>query len=391
MSLNLSAATWLRTSGSVKFLKEPQNKRAAQSTVRQNKSGQTKTKTQNTSIKGNTKKENIIFAPTSQSSQFKNGSASFSYSQKGDGSVRVKHREYVRDIVSINANYAVQSISINPGFTPLFAWLCSIALSYESYLFNSLSFEFESSGVTTDRGTVMMAVDFDAADSPPTTKQQFMAIHGSTRSAVWAHQCCTTSQKDLRKFGVQRYVRNSAPMGTQDIKTYDVGNFLIATQGTGAITVGELYVTYDVTLHTPQPSGLNLLYGYNAKFTSSDVVTSTQPLGAGLSTNIGGLVVKWRSTNSFFVETIGQYLLNVLYTGAGFQLPGFVGNIAVPSGGTATSLYGAWQISPAGGEASALYLLDITSPGAYVQVSNFAVGNPSFCAFRISPYVNSLG
>lgn len=324
------------------------------------------------------------------SSQYKTDSASFQYSQKGDGSVRIRHREYVRDISANNANYNVQSISINPGFTPLFAWLCSIALSYESYIFNSLSFEFESSGITTDRGTVMMGIDFDAADSPPSTKQQLMAIHGSTRSNVWAHQCCTASSKDLRKFGVQRYVRNSAPLGAFDVKTYDVGNFYIATQGTGSLTVGELYVTYDVTLHTPQPSGLNLLYGYNAKFTSSDVVSGTQPLGTGLDTNVGGLVVKWRSVNSFFVETIGQYLLNVLYTGSGFQLPGFVGQLSVPTGGSAVSLYGNWHITPAGGEASALYLLNITSPGAYVQVTNFAVGNPTFCAFRISPYVNSL-
>lgn len=338
--------------------------------------------------KGN-KKENIVSAPTAISSQYRNTAAVFSYSAKGDGSVRVRHREYVRDIVSLSANYAVQSISVNPGIAALFPWLCSIALSYESYLFNSLSFEFESTSTTSDRGTVMMGIDFDAADSPPTSKQQLMAIHGSTRSSVWSHQCCTADQKDLRKFGVQRYVRNSSPIGTQDIKTYDVGNFHIGTQGTGIITVGELYVTYDVTLHTPQPAGLNLLYGYNAKFTSSDSVSRNQPLGLSFGSYTGGLAVKWRSTNSFFVETIGQYLLNVLYTGSGFNVPGFTGTISCPSGGTITSLYGAWHATQAGGQASALYLLDIVSPGAYVQVV-IADADPTFYAYRISPYLKAL-
>jgi hypothetical protein len=368
-----------------KFLTK-NNKSAAQSTVRQNKSGQKKLP----SAKNNkdTKKENIVMAPTALSSQYKNAGPAFSYSQKGDGSIRVRHREYVRDITSTNTNYAVQSISINPGISTLFTWLCSIALSYESYLFNSLSFEFESSGVTTDRGTVMMGIDFDAADSPPTTKQQFMSIHGSTRSAVWSHQCCTASQKDLRKFGVQRYVRNSAPLGTQDIKTYDVGNFLIATQGTGNITCGELYVTYDVTLHTPQFSGLNTLYGYNAKITSSDNVTATQPMGTSFSTYVGGLSLEWRTTNSFNVKTIGQFIVTVLYTGSGLESTD-PNALTCPTGGVLTSPYGVWMATVGGGEISAVYFLDVQQPGCYLQMSMNNC-SPTFYAIRFAPYLTSL-
>lgn len=327
-------------------------------------------------------------APTAISSQYKNDSASFSYSQKGDGSVRIRHREYVRDISATGATYAVQSIPINPGINDLFVWLSAIALSYESYIFNSLSFEFESSAVTTDRGTVMMGIDFDAADPPPTTKQQFMSVHGSTRSSVWTHQCCSASSQDLRKFGVQRYVRNAAPIGTQDIKTYDVGNFHIATQGTANVTCGELYVTYDITLHTPQPSGLNQLYGYNCKFTSNIGITSAKPLGDAFLTFDGGLVVRWRTSTSFYIDTIGQYLVNLLYTGSGFESTD-ANTLSVSGGGSALSLYGAWQVTSSGGETSAVYRVDITQPGAFISVS-MSGNSPTFYAYRISPYLSVL-
>jgi hypothetical protein len=49
------------------------------------------------------------------------------------------------------------------------------------------------------------------------------------------------------------FVRQGAQPANTDIKLYDVGNFVVATQGVSpaSATCGELYVEYDVTLHTP--------------------------------------------------------------------------------------------------------------------------------------------
>lgn len=378
---------WLRTTHIVQDLKK-NTKRAAQSTVRQNKSGPNQQQKQNS--KNDKKKENIVMAPTAQSSQYQNAGPAFSYSSKGDGSVRIRHREYIRDIAAANANFAVASIPINPGILETFPWLHSIALSYESYLFNSLSFEFETSGVTTDRGTILMAIDFDAADSPPVTKQDMMAMNGATRSSVWSHQTCTASIKDLRKFGVQRYVRNLAPLVNQDIKTYDVGNFFIATQGTGNLTCGELYVTYDITLHTPQSPVQSITYGLDAYADSNNAVASGTPLGTSFDIKRGGFNLQWRTTNSFYVRTPGEYLLDIEYFGDGFNSDTLF-TVAGLNGAAVTAVYPVplCNTTNPGIQMARLYFLTVVTTEAYCQVS--LGGNPQTYQIRIAPYLSQLG
>jgi len=100
---------------------------------------------------------------------------------------------------------------------------------------------------------MMMAVDFDAADAAPTTKQQLLAYQGAVRSAPWQRCAYIAAKTNLRKFGIQRYVRSAALASNLDIKTYDVGNLFVATQGTTVTgSLAELYVDYDVELFTPQ-------------------------------------------------------------------------------------------------------------------------------------------
>lgn len=303
--------------------------------------------------------------------------------------MRIRHREYIRDIVAVGPNFAATSIVINPGFRTTFPWLSSTALAYESYLFNSLSFEFESSGVTTDRGTVMIAIDFDASDSPPLDKQELLTMEGATRSSVWSHQTCTASQKNLKKFGVQRFIRNEEPLGTGDIKTYDVGKLLVATHGTGNLTCGELYVSYDITLHTPQPAGVNLLYGLCAKVTGSTGVAVGTPLGTGFTSNLGGLPISWRSNNSFYVNQVGSYLLNISYEGSDFQSTDLVALVAV-GGATEQNVNFSWPCSAAGVLMISLYHITVTTVGAYFQISMSGC-LPTSYVLRFTPWSPSLG
>lgn len=291
--------------------------------------------------------------------------------------------------MAVGPNFAATSIVINPGFRTTFPWLSSTALAYESYLFNSLSFEFESSGVTTDRGTVMIAIDFDASDSPPLDKQELLTMEGATRSSVWSHQTCTASQKNLKKFGVQRFIRNEEPLGTGDIKTYDVGKLLVATHGTGNLTCGELYVSYDITLHTPQPAGVNLLYGLCAKVTGSTGVAVGTPLGTGFTSNLGGLPISWRSNNSFYVNQVGSYLLNISYEGSDFQSTDLVALVAV-GGATEQNVNFSWPCSAAGVLMISLYHITVTTVGAYFQISMSGC-LPTSYVLRFTPWSPSLG
>jgi hypothetical protein len=170
----------------------------------------------------------------------------------GDGRVRVRHREYLADVAGSVA-FAATGFAINPGIATSFPWLSNIAVNFESYLFRALSFEYETQKSASTSGTIMMAVDFDAADAAPASKTALMTYHNAVRSAVWGECCYRSDMMDLRKFGVQRYVRSGALAANLDIKTYDVGNLFVATQGEADTSaIGELYVVYDVELITPQ-------------------------------------------------------------------------------------------------------------------------------------------
>jgi hypothetical protein len=228
----------------------------------------------------------------------------------GDGRMRVRHREYISDI-SGSVAFAASGLSINPGDSRTFPWLSVLAAEFESYLFRSLKFEFETQKSASTNGSVMMAVDFDAADDPPVNKQQLMAYHNAVRSAVWDECCYSSALHDLEKFGVQRYVRLGALPANLDIKTYDVGNLFVATQGEADTTpVGELYVEYDVELITPQiASGVA---AYNSVHISSPSATLANPFAG--SVNTGGLQVSG-SGNTLTFDRVGQYLVALNWDG----------------------------------------------------------------------------
>lgn len=192
-------------------------------------------------------------APVIQSRIVKTGVPRISSSDSAsDGRVRIRHREFLGD-VSGSVGFSVSGYPINPGIVTTFPWLSAIANRFESYLFRRLSFEYETAAASTTVGTVMLAVDYDAADTPPINKVEIMSYHNAVRCGVWQEASYGSDQFDLKKFGVQRYVRGGPLSPNLDIKTYDVGNLFLATKGESDDSViGELYVSYDVELMTPQ-------------------------------------------------------------------------------------------------------------------------------------------
>jgi len=192
-----------------------------------------------------------VTAPVSKTYKFRNAAPNF---KEGRNHVTVTHKEYIQDITSNSVGFVLNSLSINPGVGGVFPWLSSIASRFESYIFDDLHFIYEPSTSTATPGSVMMAVDFDAGDTLPANKTILMANQSSTRTAVWSKQMYTATKGNLHKFGIQRYVRTAGLSNNLDVKTYDVGSFLLATSGTpaSATTLGELYVQYRVRLFTPQ-------------------------------------------------------------------------------------------------------------------------------------------
>lgn len=173
--------------------------------------------------------------------------------QNAANGVIVEHTEYFMDVTSSASAFQASKIPINPGIVLAFPWLSSVANRFESYLFERLEFMYKPLCSTTTPGVVILAVDYDAADATPNSKIIANSYAESSSSSVWDTSRHVCKGSNLRKFGIQRYVRTSDQLGT-DVRVSDVGNLFICTSNTPATPtqLGEVWVSYKVKLFTPQ-------------------------------------------------------------------------------------------------------------------------------------------
>lgn len=296
------------------------------------------------------------------------------------GCVRIRHREYIAEMPGTSdGTFSVQGFSINPGIQATFPWLCSVAQNFEEYVFKKLHFAYETEQSTTAPGSLLMMVDYDAADAQPTSKTEIMAHRGATRTPIWGDTTFIATASDL--FKTRRlYIRTGSLGPNLDIKTYDVGNFFVACQGTNtAGNLGELYVEYDVELYVPQLTPAVLK---SAKLVSGSGISAAAPLGSDPVTS-GDLPVVW-SGSTLTVSTVGSYLVHMQlnYTGTGSG-PGVSGS------GTATVT--TIQTNYGAGQSSTLLLVVVASPGQTLSLS-VSLGAAVLTAgvLRVSNYQASL-
>lgn len=254
--------------------------------------------------------------------------------QNGDLRIRVRHREFIADVVGVGATtFGNTQFSINPGIARTFPWLSQLARLFESYKVNALAFEYRTSVASSSAGKVFMSVDWDAADPAPTDKVSMLQERTKADIVVWANARMVCDRADLAKFP-QRYVRGGTLAANLDVKTYDVGNMNMATLASAA-TVGELFVEYDIELITPNPFGAPL----SAKIVGGGTVADTALFGTAPVTT-GSLSVS-PATNTITFNTGGQFLVELEKTGTVL--------IATVNTGTATSVDAAtFQVNAAG-------------------------------------------
>jgi len=192
-------------------------------------------------------------APVSLQRQVRTQRAKISSLKNGD--CRIVHREYIGEVVAgagTPSAFNVNQYSLNPGLQQSFPWLSKIAQNYESYKFNRFQVCYETEAPSSLGGSLVIALDYDALDVAPATKQQALAYRESVRSAPWSPCCHYSLQEDLHKLK-SHYVRFGAAPANSDLKTYDAATINIITQGvtTAAATCGEVYFEYDILLMSP--------------------------------------------------------------------------------------------------------------------------------------------
>jgi len=203
-------------------------------------------------------------------------------SKVGPDITRHSGSELVTGSISGNTSFQVaQSYALNPGNSNLFPRLSSLAALFTQYRFCKLTFRWVPVVSTATAGDIMLIVDTDASNQPPTTENQAVDHEGAVATSCWERLNYNVSVKSLHSVHPYNYVRVASMPG--DIKNYDVGNLFVCTNnqsGTGAI--GKLFVDYVVDLKAPilinnqglKSSTVAIWYNSNAQSLSTGVTAS---------------------------------------------------------------------------------------------------------------------
>jgi len=224
------------------------------------------------------------------------------FSGNGRG-VMICHREYLSDIIG-TAGFNPTAYALNPGISTTFPWLSTIAPSFQEYMFHGLIFEFRP--LITDfvtggaPGVVVMSTLYNADAPIFTSKQQmenseFATSVKPTCGLMHGVECAVTDT-----ILPEKYVRSGAVPAGQDLRLYDLGNFVFATQTNPIVDLGELWVSYCVEFYKPvldNPAGGGQI---PSGFANRAAVTSAAPLGTiglqiigALALSITPTVISW--------------------------------------------------------------------------------------------------
>lgn len=185
---------------------------------------------------------------------------------KSDNSreTRIRHREFVGNVFAdaTAGKFKNQSFAINPGVKELFPWLADIARHYDQWKPNGIVVIFKTLTSTyaasQSLGTVIIASEYDVYDPKFTSKVQManseFAVSGNAAQNLLHPVECAIGERMTDLFTV--YNGNSYPGDNK--RFFDLANLQIASEGCLANQLlGELWVTYDISLYKPQiPTGV---------------------------------------------------------------------------------------------------------------------------------------
>jgi len=222
------------------------------------------------------------------------------------------------------ANAVAQQFAVNPGNVITFPWLSAIAPKFEKYVFTQLEFyykhevsQFATAGTV---GKAILSFDYDAADAPPTTKQQMMDTDPHEDKMPCEDFVLRVDCREAFNNG-PKYVRPGNLPGGADIKTYDIGNLNYGASGTsdGTTKIGELHVRYagwfekpvlEGTASAPVNNQVALFQSSSAQTNATTVVT-TQLVATAIT---NGLSIV--NTAGSMVPPPGNYLIDYSVVGA---------------------------------------------------------------------------
>lgn len=319
----------------------------------------------------------------------------------GSNTVRIRHREYLGDIItsSVAGAFSIQQFPINPGVAASFPWLSQVCGStFQQYRLNGLVFEFRSmsgdalTSTNTALGSVIMATDYDSKDSAFTTKQQMentMFGVSCKPSSCMIHAIeCARNQTSVSEL----YVRAFAVPTGADVRLYDMGNFYIATQGMqgASVNIGELWMSYDITFLKEieqVPGFLMPLANYSPVSASG-----TAPLGTSIaisSLGVDSIGLTFTENRILFpvttvVGSVFQWTYTITTASSALTLPAVTYN----NGFTDLATYKAPNAGATVTNGVISGLCRLTTAGTpaalpYINLADYTTGAISYCQLNV--------
>lgn len=193
--------------------------------------------------------------------------------------------------------------------------------------------------------------------------------------------------------GKSRFIRGGNLAANLDIKTYDIGQLIVGTQGMAdATAAGELYVEYEIELRTPLQSSAQLANALSAHIVAGGVISTTAILGSA-PVITGGLDIN-AVTETITFNKVGQYLVHTEVVGTGLNTSE---NLNIT--GSATTVHLATPFANgisnaaanAGTNATEAYLVTVSARGQTFIFQNSGWGTTvTACDVRIALYAAAL-
>jgi hypothetical protein len=307
------------------------------------------------------------------------------YLPAANGSIRVKKKEFLTDVVG-TSSFSISKYPINPASNATFPWLSTLASSFETYKLHSMTFYYQPTCATNNAGYSALMVDYDASDPSPQDKKELLMNETSVSTSVWAPITMKCDEKLLRALGPDRYTRTKDLGNDEDLKLYDAGNIFFASGNVfgGPTTIGELWVSYDVTLCGPQPPSV-AAYNYSALVDGNVSVSKIQPYGTQpiLKRTLLGVTVS--NGDTIELTTAGRYLFAWNIAGTVLVIPTFNAiNCTNTNVGQAVNVAGSSMILT--------QIVTYTGNGlAELVINCTGSGSVTDSALRICPYDTSFG
>jgi hypothetical protein len=237
---------------------------------------------------------------------------SLKFQTQGRGT-RITEREFIGNVTSGTLSggstiFSNSSYLLNPTNSSLFPWLSRFADLYDQWEPHGIILEFvttssEYNGSSQALGTVIMATDYDPYDQPFANKQEM-------ENSDYA--CSTKPSNDLLH-GIECAVKERPTRilfckqsnANVPLTNVNLGLFQLATQGcsTSGTTLGELWITYDITFYKKQLSlptfpflsgtgSLSASVGFWSGMTvsASNTITYSTVLGVGSRLNFNNSI-----------------------------------------------------------------------------------------------------